>query len=313
MLLALLRAAIHQKEVETASFQQVTEQDWVECYLLALHQGVSSLAWEAVKRLPTQHHPPLGVKLSWGLHENEQIEKYREHCLAANEMTQLLAQYGIATMVLKGVGLSRLYPIPAHREGGDIDIYTYSADKTRMTDEEANSLADEIIMKQGAIMDDSQSKKHSKYGVLGVTFENHRMFLHLEECQTTIKGEEWLKKHLCTQTVELLDGECSIEVPSIAFDTVFIPLHAAHHYGEGLSLKHLCDWAILLQQKGLMLPSDLDDKYFKLTVGTLTHLCNRYLGMAIPVNAESNMADAMMQEILTKSKLDIDTNIKNPK
>ena len=63
MLLALLRAALHQKEVEIVYFQQVTEQDWVKCYRLAVYQGVSALAWGGIERLPAKCSPPLNVKL----------------------------------------------------------------------------------------------------------------------------------------------------------------------------------------------------------------------------------------------------------
>lgn len=298
MLLALLRASLHQQDVETVYFQQATEEDWLKCYRLAVRQGVSSLAWGGIERLPAKHNPPLNVKLSWALQEKKQLEKYRKHCLVANEVTQFFAKHGIATVILKGVGLSRFYPIPAHREGGDIDIYTYSADKARMTDEEANRLADELISKQGAIIGNSSSKKHSNFYFNGIMFENHRMFLHEEECQTTVKAEQWLKKNFDTQVVKLLNGECQIEVPSIAFDSVFVSLHAAQHYGMGLSLKHLCDWALLLQQEGMGIPSDLDDKYFKKTVTILTQLCNQYLGFAIPIEGECKLANKMMQEIL---------------
>ena len=298
MLLALLRAALHQKEVEIVYFQQVTEQDWVKCYRLAVYQGVSALAWGGIERLPAKCSPPLNVKLSWALREKELQEEYRKQCIAVSALNQLLSQYGIATIVLKGVGLSRYYPVPAHREGGDIDIYTYSADKTRLTNEEANRLADEVLLKQGAIMDDVFLKKHSKFGFNGVTFENHRMFLHVAECKMMAKMEQWLKKHISTIETALLDGECRITVPTIAFDSVFIPLHAAQHYGSGLSLKHLCDWALLVQQNGLILPSELNDKYFKLIVNTLTQLCNQYLGLTVPVDKESDLVNEMMQEIL---------------
>lgn len=298
MLLALLRAALHQREVETAYFQLVTEDDWVRCYRLAVRQGVSALAWEGIERLPLEYAPPLNVKLSWALLEKKQLAKYREHCRVVNELIQLFAQHGIATMVLKGVGLSRLYPVPAHREGGDIDIYTYSADKTRMTDEEASRLADALMEEQGAMMDYSLSRKHTKFCFRGITFENHRRFLYEAECQTTTKAERWLKKHIETDMMELLEGECWIKVPSASFDRVFVSLHAAQHYGMGLSLKHLCDWCLLLRQKGANFPSELNDMYFMRTVTSLTQLCNRYLGLAIPMKGNGNLADEMMREIL---------------
>ena len=303
MLLALLRASLHQCEVETVYFQDATDEDWLKCYRLAVRQGVSSLVWGGIERLPIKHNPPLNVKISWALQEKKQQEKYRKHCLVANEVTQFFAQHGIATVILKGVGLSRFYPVPAHREGSDIDIYTYSVDKTKMTNEEAYLLANELLLKQGAIMRDSSSIKHSTFRFNGITFENHSMFLHEAECKTITKAEQWLHKHIETQFVKLLDGECQIEVPSVTFDSVFVPLHAAQHYGMGLSLKHLCDWALLLKQNGMNLPSDLDDKYFKQITTTLTQLCNQHLGLTAnsqqpTANSQQPIANKMMQEIL---------------
>lgn len=298
MLLALLRAALHQREVEIAYFQQVTVDDWVQCYRLAVRQGVSALAWESVERLSMENMPPLEVKVSWALLEKKQVATYRKHCRVVNELTQLLVEHGIATMVLKGVGLSRLYPIPAHREGGDIDIYTYSADSTRMTDEEANRLANELMEKQGLFMDDSTFKKHSQFCYQGLTIENHRMFLHLAECKTIVKADQWLQKHRETTRVELMDGGFRIEVPAVTFNRVFVPLHAAQHYGEGLCLKHLCDWVLLVQQGDGKLPQEPDDKYFKRSVTVLTLLCSRYLGLELPVEGEEELADEMMREIL---------------
>ena len=298
MLLALLRAALHQREVDTSYFEQATAEDWLQCYRLAMRQGVSALAWEGIERLPMEYELPLDVKLSWALKEKKQRGKYQKHCLALNELIQLYAQHGIATMVLKGVGLSRLYPVPAHREGGDIDIYTYSADKHQMTDDEANRLADELMREREAVVEDSLFKKHSCIVFRGVTFENHHLFLHVNKCRSIAKAEQWLEEHIASHEVELLGGECRVEVPAIAFDKVFVALHAAQHYGNGLSLKHLCDWTLLAQQGGVELPVELDDKYLKLAVATLTQLCHRYLGLEISTESGEAMANEMMREIL---------------
>ena len=100
MLLALLRAVLHQQEVEVTCFQQATPEDWLQCFRLAVRQGVFALAWEGIERLPMDYAPPLDVKLSWALKEKKQREKYQKHCRALNELTQLYAQHGIATMVL---------------------------------------------------------------------------------------------------------------------------------------------------------------------------------------------------------------------
>mgnify|MGYP003291410045 CR=1 FL=1 len=130
MLLALLRASLHQQEVEIVHFQQATEEDWLKCYRLAVRQGVSSLAWEGIERMPANYNPPLNVKLSWALREKEQLEKYRKHCLAANTLTQFFAQHNIATVILKGIGLSRFYPVPALRFTNNIIYFTLICQNT---------------------------------------------------------------------------------------------------------------------------------------------------------------------------------------
>ena len=52
MLLALLRSSLHEREPEASFFQNVSEEDWKQCYNLAIAQGVMALAWDGVLRLP---------------------------------------------------------------------------------------------------------------------------------------------------------------------------------------------------------------------------------------------------------------------
>ena len=148
MLFALLRASLHQKEAEQTFFQQVSEEDWKQCYRLAAKQGVMALAWDGIITLPTDLQPPRALKLTWGMAVQDYEAKYARYCRTIQELSAFYAEHGIVTVQMKGVGLSSYYPVPAHREGGDIDIFTFSADKSEMTDAEANRLADKLMMPQ---------------------------------------------------------------------------------------------------------------------------------------------------------------------
>lgn len=298
MLLALLRSALHQREPEVACFQQVMDEDWVKCYRLAVRQCVVALAWEGIERLPMECCPPLDVKLSWALLEKKQLATYQKHCKAVDELTKLYEQHGIATVVLKGIGLSRLYLVPAHREGGDVDIYTYSVDKSRMTDREANCLADELMERQGIDIDDSNMKLHSSFYYRGVTFENHRRFFNTDFYTELLETDAWLKKCMNPQSVCLLDGDCRISVPSVVFDRVYVSLHAAKHYGNGLTLRHLCDWVVLNQHEEHELPKELSNRYLLQITTVFSQLTNRYLGTSIPVDGNDVLANEMMEEIM---------------
>ena len=297
MLFALLRASLHQKEAEQAYFQQVSEEDWKACYCLAARQGVMALAWEGVMTLPVDLQPPRALKLTWGMAVQDYEAKYARYCRTIQELSAFYAEHGIVTVQMKGVGLSSYYPVPAHREGGDIDIFTFSADKSEMTDAEANRLADELMIQQ-EIEVELHSYKHSNFYYKGIPIENHKFFLNVEHYPVAVQVNELLKECLQPQVTDLLEGECSILTPSSAFNTLFLAFHASQHYGSGIALHHLCDWAMLVKRYGLQLPQELTDKHFLGAIAAFTQLCNRYLGTEVDVTGGKELADEILEEIL---------------
>ena len=297
MLFALLRASLHQKEAELAFFQQVSEEDWKQCYRLAAKQGVMALAWDGIITLPADLQPPRALKLTWGMAVQDYEEKYARYCRTIQELSAFYAEHGIVTVQMKGVGLSSYYPVPAHREGGDIDIFTFSADKSKMTDAEANRLADELMIQQG-IEVELHSYKHSNFYYKGIPIENHKFFLNVEHYPVAVQVNELLKECLQPQVTDLLEGECSILTPSSAFNTLFLAFHASQHYGSGIALHHLCDWAMLVKRYGLQLPQELTDKHFLGAIAAFTQLCNRYLGTDVEVKGGNELADEILEEVM---------------
>ena len=298
MLLALLRASLHERDIETEFFEHVSNLDWEHCYKLASRHGVMALAWDGVMKLPKALQPPLNVKLLWASRVEAYEQRYERYCTTVDELSRFYTGHGIATMQLKGVGFSTLYPVPCHREGGDIDIYTYSADKTRMSDQEANRLADELMVQQG-IEVEMHSYKHSNFFYKGIPFENHKMFLNVENYKVAVQVDRILQDNVHPERVKLAVGE--VMIPPPVFNTLFIAFHAMQHYGSGLVLHHLCDWAMILRRYGLHLPEEIKDKKLLAGFAALTQLCNQYLGTSQPVEGGESIADEMMREILSPS------------
>ena len=299
MLLALLRASLHERDVEMSFFESASPEDWKMCYRIAAEQGVMALAWDGVMKLPKALQPPLAVKISWASGVEDYEQKYLRYCSAVDEVSRFYAGHGIATMQMKGVGFSTLYPVPCHREGGDIDIYTYSADLSRMSHKEANQLADKLIQEQGAVMLTSHTPKHSNFFYKGIPFENHKTFLDVESYQVAVQVDRILQENMQPERVKLAEGE--VMIPSPMFNTLFIAFHAMQHYGSGLALHHLCDWAMILSRYGLHIPEEI--KYKKLLAGfaAMTRLCNQYLGTSQPVEGGERIAAEMMREIFCPS------------
>lgn len=195
------------------------------------------------------------------------------------------------------MGLSTYYPIPSHREGGDIDIFTYSADHSRKSDAEANRLADRLMEEKGIEVDLEHSEKHSMFYYKGIPIENHKTFINSETYHIAVKMDKLLQELLQPVSAEL-DGKYPIFIPSSTFNTVFLAFHAAQHYARGLALHHLCDWACLLNRYGLHIPEEVTDIRFRNMMLAMTHLCNDYLGTSVPVYGGEGLAEEILREII---------------
>lgn len=110
---------------------------------------MKALAWDGVVTLPAQLQPYEDLRLTWLVAVDNYEQKYARYCRTVDELSQFYATRSIRTVQLKGVGLSACYPVPSHREGGDLDIYTLSADVSVLSDTDANRLADELMRQSG--------------------------------------------------------------------------------------------------------------------------------------------------------------------
>lgn len=298
MLLELLRASLNGGKADGKLFEGIPAETWEKCRKLAATQGVMALAWDGVLTLPVALQPPKALKLNWGMAVEAYERRYRRYCRTVAELSGFYAGHGICMVQMKGVGLSACYPVPSHREGGDIDIFTYSASPGRMSDEDANRLADTLMEGQGMEVDTKHSKKHSLFYYKGIPVENHKTFLDVRMYRQAKHTDPLLRKWLQPVPVTL-DGKYRVLVPSATFNTVFLAFHAAQHYGRGLTLHHLCDWACLIRRYGLHIPDEVAGLCFCRMVNALTRLCNEYLGTEAAVQqGDEGLSAEILREML---------------
>ena len=300
MVLALLKRALSGGEVNREVFASATDADWQACYKLAAEQGVMAVVWDGVLALPIDLLPPRGLKLTWAMAVERYEERYVRYCRTVHELTEMLRPHGVGLMQLKGVGFSNYYPVPSHREGGDIDIRIYSLDTDRVSDEEALALAEHLMEERGIEVDRTHSKKHNTFRYRGIMIENHKAYLNVYNTREAFSLEEYLHEHDTPVETVLLEGECPVSVPSDAFNAVFIGFHAAQHFGSGLSLHHLCDWACLLNHGALdLLPTELMDVKVQHFFRALTGLAYSYLGSSVEVDYDKELAEIMLKEMVS--------------
>lgn len=302
MLFALLKSSLYGEQADKKFFIEASQEDWNKCYITASKQGVLALAWEGVQRLPLELQPPKQLKFKWAMSVEKYEAKHRRYCQTAQQLQQFYKGHGIVAVQMKGVGFSANYNVPAHREGGDIDMFTYSADTSKMSHTEANTLADNLMVEQGSDLE-FHSYKHSNFYYNGIPIENHKCFVNLH-LNPQFMGclNNYLHKALQPQEVELYNGEYKILVPSTQFNTLFISCHAFQHYGSGIALHHLYDWATLVKNYGLTIPKEVTHTKFLRAIAAFTHLCNKYLGTDINLDSfpqgYEKIADDMLEQML---------------
>ena len=211
-----------------------------------------------------------------------------------------LTSGGLGTMcmlLLKGLGLSRDYPLPEHRECGDIDIYLYGqSDK-----------GDRVLHEIGAHLY-FDVPKHSEYVWDGVLIENHRTILNVRRNRT--------ERELNAVLVRLLEKEGThglapgIQAPRATFNAIFLIRHAAVHFQkEGIVLRHLCDWACFLTRHWdeidhALFRTAMEDYRMDRFADLMTAAAVEYLGAEVPgPECEAGMLGRFMEEVLTLSPM----------
>jgi len=210
--------------------------------------------WSLVEKESRAHAVPLQVfygidHLKSRIPEqayNKMFETARR-CVAHNIRTDYLQQQLVAVLeqeccpyvILKGKAAAAYYPVPEHRQLGDVDFW--------VPEEWAQRIVD-IFIERGFTHSTEQDEHHQ----ILHRGKDH-MELHIEPAGIP-KGEAGaaVRAYLSTvfQRRRKADGEMgSFYVPDHAHHGLILLLHMQHHMtGTGMGLRHLMDWACFVEK-----------------------------------------------------------------
>ncbi len=286
ILFKLLQAALWETTPAEADFHDHSYDTWYKVHQLALHHGVLPLALDGISRLPLACHPPQEIKYVWIAYTRVAESRNQHAAETARKLNTLFQSQDISMMILKGIGLASCYPIPTHRESGDIDIWLHGK----------FAEGNQLITQQGIAVERTSSK-HSTFEFNEMMIENHATFLSTRKSAIDRQLEERLHHLLQAESPEQLplDETTSIQLPPSTFNAAFILRHMSVHLPDGqFSLRHLCDWACFLHTHSGKLNHQLLAETFQGTVmerllPIYTHYAVAYLGLP-PQHAPANMA-----------------------
>ncbi|MCL1867927.1 MAG: nucleotidyltransferase family protein [Paludibacter sp.] len=228
LLLCLLRAALLQIPPDTTLFVDVDEDLWKKTMNLAARHSVFALAFDGAMLLPKEVQPSRMLQLLWIVQVDKIEKKYAYKLSVLHQMEKLFAENNIKMLAFKGFSLAKCYPIPEHREFGDLDIYLFG--KTKQ--------GNQLLLENGA-KQDSWYYKHICVIFKNVMIENHAFFLNIHDSKKAKAADKILRKIIAdSDDVQIWD-----EFP-IEFQALFYMFHAIHHFSyDVFSLRLITDLA----------------------------------------------------------------------
>ena len=215
------------------------ENEWMAVHRIAEEQGLVGVLFDGIRKLDKEHGPKGSLLFKW-IGEAQTI-RMRNVLLYGKsaEMAGMLKEAGYRCCILKGQGLSMLYPNPYMRTPGDIDVWIEGGRKIVM--DYVNSKCPGQTMRYHhvdyPVFKDVPVEVHFTPSYMNCPYHNAKMqkwFLRLADLQ-------------CSNNVALPDGMGEVAVPTLSFNLVYILSHLYRHvFSEGIGLRQLVDYYYVL-------------------------------------------------------------------
>lgn len=303
MFFALLRLSLTEKSTSDVSlvFANVNTTDWEQVFSLSVRQGTVLLTYGGLQHLPVELQPPRNLKLRWCANVIKGSERYDRYKLVIRRLSHLFSEKEIELLILKGVTISKLYPVPYYREGGDVDIYLFG--KAQQGDELMSSLGVNVTY---------PIPKHSAFVFEGQRIENHYTFLDTDvrfrrESLFYQKMEEMLRSMFTIDDCPLLETGSARQLPPQAAALYLIGHTFRHFCFVELNVRQLCDWMVFFTQCREQIDHELLTRQIKELgierfVAAIHSFCSTYLGFKpsfmIPDNKDKQSANTILKIVM---------------
>ncbi len=262
---------------------------WCEAYA----QAVTLMAFHNSKEeiLKTETSAYIRKKLNQALAVNARIDF--EHV----RICKIMKNADIPCSILKGFSSALYYPDPLMRSMGDVDF---------IVDTDNFESAEKLLKANGYSSMNKNNDVHDVYLSKNARAEMHFQPSGIPEGKAGVKVRKYLSDLLeKAETVQTELGE--LTVPSTFHHGLIILLHMCHHLtGDGLGLRHLCDWAVFLNTIGEEAFLGMFEKALK-DIGLwefakiMTFISCKYIGlsgMEWSADADEKLADYILIDII---------------
>lgn len=237
----LLRVALHGGIVQVPNGFA----NWSGVFSLAKSQSVLGLIAHAVL-----NDPAIVASLPEGLSvklRSFMMANVATHNLLNNTLLQVVSTLdnaGVRSVLLKGQGLARVYPVPELRACGDIDIYVGSENYLKSC---------EVLGNIASWKEDSQPAENTKHFDIRIgktTVEIHR-YSDVNASKRYDRIYQAYSDEGLSHNLRVMDfAGTTVNTPADDFNAFYIFNHIWHHFmTSGIGLRQLCDWMLFLHAR----------------------------------------------------------------
>jgi len=215
-----------------------SEKEWEGAYCLAEEQAITGIILFGIENLQSVHgsrfmaNIPKELLLQW-IGMAQMIEQNSKMLAEASKrVVKYFRDNGFACEILKGSAVARYYPEPLRRSSGDVDVWVDGSrekiyDFARKFDNDDKLYGVNYHHIHFHLIENVHTEVHIWPSFLSSPLRNKR--LH----------------QFCNLHRPTMDGD----IPSLAFDRVFILLHCYRHIcGDGVGLRQVMDYYYVLRQ-----------------------------------------------------------------
>ena len=235
-----------------------TKMDWRQLYVFASKQALVAFCFDGIERLGKEYPDelkgnPIGSELlmTWMAKAQQIRRQNRKVNGVAARLYKQLREDGFRCCILKGQGNAVMYPNPAARTPGDIDIWVNAERKEIIEYAKGHfGLSDDIrIYHLETVVDGVPMELHFFPGVMNNPFYNNRL-------------QKWFRRNVdlqCSNVIDLPDGAGEIAVPTTVFNVIYQLAHLYHHFfDEGIGMRQIIDYYLNIEKLKYGNTSDIE-------------------------------------------------------
>ncbi len=279
-----------------AQYSELSDGNWARVYLESCSHAVALATFDALN--DAKKCLPEKVSALWRRYAMSCVANNTRVMCAQKELVEILTENNVPYVILKGSAAGEYYHKPELRIHGDVDF---------LIDKENVQRVENLLVASGYVKEQDEHPNHYVFKKQRAHLEMHFDVAGIPYGKVGDKVRTFLG-NVTLKSVQKSHDDHVFCAPNDVCHGLILILHTQHHLlGEGIGLRHLCDWATFVAKTqnenfwmNELIPF-LKEIGLYVFVSVITAVCVKYLSVPKPKwldDVDEQLRDELMSDIL---------------